>query len=94
MTILLITFALTVLPSLRQYASLTGAPSISEVDARIHALAAAQKYNSTTVFADPLVIYIDDFLSQAEVDQLLNDRYGNFPLCKFIFPQQSNQGGM
>jgi hypothetical protein len=86
-TILLIAFFLTVLPSLRQYVVSTGVQSISEVDARILALAAAQKYNSTTVFADPLVIYIDDFLSQAEVDQLLNDRYGSFPLCKFTFRQ-------
>lgn len=67
---------------------------MSEEDAHIHALAAAQKYNSTTVFTDPLVIYIDGFLSLAEVDQLLNDRYSESSLCKFIFRQDSNEGGL
>ena len=40
----------------------------------VYGFVAGQNYTSTIVFTDPLVIYLDDFLSAAEIVQLLNER--------------------
>jgi hypothetical protein len=83
-TIVLLASVVTVLPNLWRHVSLTTSQPISDGDAHVHALAVAQNYTFTTVFTDPLVIYLDDFLSIAEIDQLLNERYGHsLPPCKF-----------
>ncbi len=58
------------------YVPFLGPEAVSEETARIHALAAAQNYSATTVLVNPLVVYLDDFLSAAELDDLLNSRYG------------------
>jgi hypothetical protein len=65
----------TILPGLRQFVSSAVSQPNSEEDARVHTLAAAQNYTPSTLFTDPLVIYLDNFLSIAEIDQLLNERY-------------------
>jgi hypothetical protein len=75
--IVLVASTFTILPSLRQYVFSADPQPISEERARVHILATAQNYTSTTLFTDPLVIYLDNFLSIAEIDQLLNDRYGD-----------------
>lgn len=74
MTVAILASFFTFVPSLLQYVSSAGIPAISEEDALVHTLAAAQNYTSTTIFTDPLVIYLDNFLSAAEIRQLLNDR--------------------
>lgn len=51
-----------------------GSQQVSEEQARIEALAAAQNYSYTTVLDDPAVVYLDDFLSSAEIDEILNIR--------------------
>ncbi len=48
---------------------------LSALDREIDRLAAGQNYTSTTVLDDPLVVYLDDFLSLAEVDEILNIRW-------------------
>jgi hypothetical protein len=74
-TILALVFS--VVPNLRQYVFSAGSQLVSEELAHIHTLAAAQNYTFTTLFTDPLVIYLDNFLSVAEIEQLLNERYGD-----------------
>jgi hypothetical protein len=50
---------------------------VSPAEVERHTLAAAQNYTSTMVLDDPLVVYLDDFLSLAEVDEILNIRWDN-----------------
>jgi hypothetical protein len=76
-TLVFLASVFTAVPSLRQYVSSACSQSISEGAARVHTLAAAQNYTSTTLFTDPLVVYLDNFLSVAEIGQLLNDRCGD-----------------
>jgi hypothetical protein len=76
--IIVLAFVFSVVPNLRQYVFSAGSHLVSEELTHIHALAAAQNYTFTTVFTDPLVIYLDNFLSVAEVEQLLNERYGDY----------------
>jgi len=66
-----------VVPNLRPYVFSEDSQLVSEELAHIHTLASAQNYTFTTLFADPLVIYLDNFLSIAEVEQLVNERYGD-----------------
>jgi hypothetical protein len=73
-TFIVLAFVFSVVLNLRQYVFSTGSQPISEELAHINTLAAAQNYTYTTVFTDPLVIYLDNFLSIAEVEQLLNER--------------------
>ena len=75
---IVLAFVFSVVPNLRQYVFSAGSHLVSEELTHIHALAAAQNYTFTTVFTDPLVIYLDNFLSVAEVEQLLNERYGDY----------------
>jgi hypothetical protein len=77
-TFIVLAFVLSVVPNLRQYVLSAGSQPISEELAHIHTLAAAQNYTYTTVFTDPLVIYLDNFLSVAEIELLLNERYGGY----------------
>ncbi len=69
----------TFFPSLRSALPFLGPQEISEEQRRIEALASAQNYTYTTVLDDPPLIYIDDFLSAAEIDEILNVRYGCLP---------------
>ncbi|KIW52343.1 hypothetical protein PV05_07985 [Exophiala xenobiotica] len=62
----------TFFPSLRSALPFLGPQEISEEQRRIEALASAQNYTYTTVLDDPPLIYIDDFLSAAEIDEILN----------------------
>ena len=41
-------------------------------------LETAQNYSASTISTDPLIVYLDNFLSAPEIAQLLNDRYGSF----------------
>jgi hypothetical protein len=75
---IVLAFAFSVVPNLRQYVFSAGSHPVSEELAHIRTLAAAQNYTFTTVFTDPLVIYLDNFLSVAEIEQLLNERYGDY----------------
>jgi hypothetical protein len=75
---IVLAFVFSVVPNLRQYVFSAGSHLVSEELTHIHALAAAQNYTFTTVFTDPLVIYLDNFLSVAEIEQLLNERYGDY----------------
>ncbi|KAJ9644176.1 uncharacterized protein PV06_05161 [Exophiala oligosperma] len=59
-------------PSLRSSLPFLGPDEVSEEQLRIEALAVAQNYSYTTVLDDPPVIYLDDFLSEAEIAEILN----------------------
>lgn len=63
-------------PSLRSSLPFLGPDEVSEEQLRIEALAVAQNYSYTTVLDDPPVIYLDDFLSEAEIAEILNTRCG------------------
>ena len=76
MTVALLAFLITFIPPWRAYLPFLGSAAISEETSRIQALAAAQSYTATTVLVDPLVVYLDDFLSAAELDDLLNSTCG------------------
>ncbi|KAL6251309.1 hypothetical protein RBB50_001517 [Rhinocladiella similis] len=60
------------IPSLRSILPFLGPEALSEEQLRIEALAAAQNYTYSTVLDDPPVIYLDDFLSGAEIAEILN----------------------
>ena len=49
------------------------------------------KYNLATDFTNPLLIYIGNFLSEAELGQLLYGRYSDSRFCKFVCRQSSNR---
>lgn len=65
----------TLVPSLRPALPFFGPEELSEEQQRVEAPAAAQNYTYTTVLDDPPVIYLDDFLSEAEIAEILNIRY-------------------
>jgi len=45
-----------------------------EEDILLQAQAAAQNYTFSTILNDPPLIYLDDFLSSTEIDEILNIR--------------------
>ena len=77
MTFTILALIFSVVPNLQQYVFSADPQLVLEELAHIHTLAAAQNYTFKTLFADPLVIYLDNFLSVAEIEQLLNERYGD-----------------
>ncbi|KIV78809.1 hypothetical protein PV11_06419 [Exophiala sideris] len=67
----LVALLFTFIPSWRP-SFFSGPQPLSEEQVRIETHAAAQNYTYTTVLDDPALVYLDDFLSSSEIDQILN----------------------